>query len=135
MIQQTDDWVAILQQDLGVLSEAFSTRAGRTPALIPGERRTVAVLFLDLEGFTSLSEKLDHEVVHSIVSSVMGGLSRLVEFLETYLACAEYLLMVDRKEEAAHFAWKAYSRASAAGNMKTTNRSAAILEELGEDVQ
>ena len=80
-----DDWVAMLQQDLGVLSEAFSTRAGETPALTPGERRTVAVLFTDLEGFTSLSEKLDHEIVHSIVNGVMSGLSRLVEFHGGYV--------------------------------------------------
>ncbi len=80
-----DDWVTVLQQELGVLSEAFSTRAGSTPTLLPGERRTVAVLFTDLKGFTSISEKLDHEVVHSIMSGVMGGLSRLVEFHGGYV--------------------------------------------------
>ena len=80
-----DDWVTVLQQDIGVLSEAFSTKAGSTPALLQGERRTVAVLFTDLKGFTSISEKLDHEVVHSIMSSVMGGLSRLVEFHGGYV--------------------------------------------------
>ncbi len=80
-----DDWVATLQQDLGVLSKAFSTKAGSTPALLPGERRTVAVLFTDLKGFTSISEKLDHEIVHSITSSVMSGLSRLVEFHGGYV--------------------------------------------------
>ncbi|RKZ09040.1 hypothetical protein DRQ25_07550, partial [Candidatus Fermentibacteria bacterium] len=85
MKQQTDDWVTILKQDLGVLSKAFSTKAGSTPALVPGERRTVAVLFTDLKGFTSISEKLDHEIVHSITSSVMSGLSRLVEFHGGYV--------------------------------------------------
>ena len=42
--------------------------------LKPGERRDIAVLFLDLEGFTSLSEKLDHEAVHDIASGIMDAL-------------------------------------------------------------
>ncbi|MCK5115500.1 MAG: tetratricopeptide repeat protein [Candidatus Aegiribacteria sp.] len=85
MKQMMSEWVMNLQQDLGVLTEVFSTRAGSTPALLPGERRTVAVLFTDLKGFTSMSEKLDHEIVHSIMSGVMGGLSRLVEFHGGYV--------------------------------------------------
>ncbi len=80
-----EDWAATLQQDLSGLSEVFSTRASRTPAILPGERRAVAVLFLDLDGFASMSEQLDHEVVHKITSSVMSGLSRLVEFHGGYV--------------------------------------------------
>ncbi len=81
----TDDWVTVLQQDLGVFSKAFSTKAGSTPTLLPGERRTVAILFTDLKGFTSMSEQLDHEVVHKISSTVMSGLSRLVTFHGGYV--------------------------------------------------
>jgi len=50
-----------------------------------GERRRVAVLFLDLVGFTRLSESLDHEIVHSLVSRVMGFLSSVVESFGGYV--------------------------------------------------
>ncbi|MBD3277332.1 MAG: tetratricopeptide repeat protein [Candidatus Aegiribacteria sp.] len=40
----------------------------------PGERREISVLFLDLGGFTALSENLDHEAVHHIAKSVMDVL-------------------------------------------------------------
>ncbi len=50
-----------------------------------GERRRVAVLFLDLAGFTRLSESLDHEIVHSLVSRVMGFLSSVVESFGGYV--------------------------------------------------
>ena len=42
--------------------------------LKPGERREIAVLFLDLGGFTAMSDKLDHEVVHDIAGGVMDAL-------------------------------------------------------------
>ncbi len=50
-----------------------------------GERRRVAVLFLDLAGFTRFSESLDHEIVHSLVSRVMGFLSSVVESFGGYV--------------------------------------------------
>jgi len=59
--------------------------SGKTFRLKEGERRRVAVLFLDLKGFTGLSESLDHEEVHSLVSGVMGVLSRVVESYGGYV--------------------------------------------------
>lgn len=53
------------------VSDAAADERGE---LKPGERRDIAVLFLDLEGFTSLSEKLDHEAVHNITSGIMDAL-------------------------------------------------------------
>ena len=77
----TEDWVALLRKDLSDLSEVFSAGPSSSlPALLPGERRNVAILFLDLEGFTAISGQLDHELVHKIGSSVMNALSRVVEF-------------------------------------------------------
>ncbi|MBN2587177.1 MAG: adenylate/guanylate cyclase domain-containing protein, partial [Candidatus Fermentibacteraceae bacterium] len=85
MTPQTIDWISTLYQDHDDLGEIFSTSASTTPALLPGERRTVAVLFLDLEGFTAMSEQLDHETLHKITSGVMGRLSRMVEFHGGYV--------------------------------------------------
>jgi len=82
---QTADWISELQNDLSDLSEVFSTSGSVTPDLVPGERKSVAVLFLDLKGFTELSERLDHEIVHKITSNVMSRLSRLVEFHGGYV--------------------------------------------------
>ncbi|MBN2585788.1 MAG: tetratricopeptide repeat protein [Candidatus Fermentibacteraceae bacterium] len=47
--------------------------------LRPGERRDIAVLFLDLGGFTALSERLDHEAVHDISKGVMDALVDITE--------------------------------------------------------
>jgi len=49
-----------------------------TTRLRQGERRDVAVLFLDLKGFTSLAESLDFEAVHQIINRVMQTLSEIV---------------------------------------------------------
>jgi class 3 adenylate cyclase/tetratricopeptide (TPR) repeat protein len=85
MSLQGIDWAATLQPNLDNLREIFSTSSSVTPVLIPGERRTVAVLFLDLEGFTAMSEQLDHETIHTITSTVMSRLSRMVEFHGGYV--------------------------------------------------
>jgi|GEM_PF-427213 len=74
-----DGWLELLERDLEDLSKPLVPHSPSGPALIPGERRSVAILFLDLEGFTSLAEKVDHEVLHRIVTGVMGALSAVVE--------------------------------------------------------
>lgn len=53
--------------------------------LKPGERREIAVLFLDLGGFTALSEKLDHEAVHDIARGVMNALVDVAERFGGYV--------------------------------------------------
>ncbi|MCD4848571.1 MAG: tetratricopeptide repeat protein [Candidatus Aegiribacteria sp.] len=53
--------------------------------LKPGERRDIAVLYLDLDGFTALSEKLDHEEVHEIAKSIMDALVDVTEEYEGYV--------------------------------------------------
>ena len=73
-----ENWVDMLGRDL----EKFATHeTGREQALqlVPGERREVAVLFLDLTGFTALSENMDHEALHRISNGVMRALSSEVE--------------------------------------------------------
>ncbi len=51
---------------------------GGTPKLSEGERRRAAVLFLDLTGFTLLSESMDHEELHVLLGRIMGLLSTVV---------------------------------------------------------
>ncbi len=53
--------------------------------LKPGERREVSVLFLDLGGFTAMSDKLDHEVVHDIAGGVMDALVNMTERFGGYV--------------------------------------------------
>lgn len=53
---------------------ADTTSDYETGELKPGERRNVAILYLDLGGFTSISEKLDHEEVHDIAKGIMDTL-------------------------------------------------------------
>jgi len=76
----TENWASLLKGDLERISEVFSTTAGTvTEMLLEGERREVAILFLDLHGFTSLSEQIDHETLHKLTTGVMKALSRIVE--------------------------------------------------------
>jgi class 3 adenylate cyclase len=72
-----------MSEELGkLLKNAFLNRktggtaadTGSNTELLPGERRDVAVLFLDLSGFTAFSETLDHETVHEITRSLSDEL-------------------------------------------------------------
>ena len=47
--------------------------------MMEGERRKVAILFLDIHGFTSISETMDHERLYKFTFAVMQALSRIVE--------------------------------------------------------
>ena len=58
-----EDWSSILEKDLQKLSEVAGVQPVKTEKLIPGERRDAAILFLDLKGFTAMSETMDHEMV------------------------------------------------------------------------
>ncbi len=82
-----------MAEELGILlKNAFLTRkpAPVSPdqnkvMLVPGERRDVAVLFLDLSGFTAFSETLDHETVHDITKSLMDELVFTAEQYSGYV--------------------------------------------------
>jgi imidazoleglycerol phosphate dehydratase HisB/class 3 adenylate cyclase len=50
-----------------------------TPALPEGERRQVAVLFADLAGYTAMSQELDAEEVHTLLSRFFDRADRIVE--------------------------------------------------------
>lgn len=76
---------AALEESFSRYTGGESLLAGRTRRLIEGERRSVAVLFLDLAGFTDLGEVLDHEDLHGIISRIMGFLSSVVESFGGYV--------------------------------------------------
>lgn len=73
-----ESWKTLLERDLQKLSQPATGVRTETVRLVKGERRNVAVLFLDLRDFTSLSEKLDHETVHSLANTVMRALADVV---------------------------------------------------------
>ena len=74
----------MLMSDIQSLSVNGSGSAG-TPRIAEGERRHVAALFLDLKDFTSLSESMDHEAVHSLVGGVMKVLAGVVNMHGGYV--------------------------------------------------
>ncbi|MCK5035305.1 MAG: AAA family ATPase, partial [Candidatus Sabulitectum sp.] len=82
-----------MNEELGlVLKNAFLARKKQSISsdlnkamLVPGERRDVAVLFLDLSGFTAFSESLDHETVHNITKSLMDELVFTAEQYSGYV--------------------------------------------------
>ncbi len=75
---------ALLMADLErmvSLSRSSTETAAETMTLKPGERRHVTVLFLDMKGFTSLAEKLDHEAVDSLIGKVLAVFGSHIERL------------------------------------------------------
>ncbi|MDK9699535.1 MAG: tetratricopeptide repeat protein [bacterium] len=80
-----EDWTTQLQADLAKLTETITIAPAKTAVLLPGERRDVAILFLDIKGFTALSETMDHEMVHKVIGGVMVALSRVVEGFGGYV--------------------------------------------------
>jgi len=83
---------------LGVKPEApISTSGGHTPRhladkilasrkIMEGERKQVTVLFADVSSFTSMSEKLDPEEVHNLVSEILVFLAEEVHRYEGTIA-------------------------------------------------
>ena len=57
----------------------------KTLKLKEGERRMVSILFADIKGFTSMSEKLDHEEVQSVIDKLMKIFSHSVEVFGGYV--------------------------------------------------
>ena len=75
------------EQDTRIFDSPLEeTIATRIPA--EGERKHVTVLFSDLTGYTTMSEKLDPEEVKEITSRIFGEISKIVAnydgFIEKY---------------------------------------------------
>jgi len=78
-------WNSNLWNDLRKLSDIVEVRSGETPRLREGDRRDVAILFLDLKDFTTLSEGMDPETLYDLVTSIMKTLSDVVEAYGGYV--------------------------------------------------
>jgi len=74
-----------LTDDLGRITGISPGTASTGPRLHPGERRDVAVLFLDISGFTALAERLDFELVHHLVTGIMQAFSGIVSGGDGYV--------------------------------------------------
>ena len=74
-----------LKEDISRIAETMGISMATTTTLRQGERRDVAVLFLDLKGFTGLAEGLDFEMVHQIINRVMQTLSEIVTMSGGYV--------------------------------------------------
>jgi class 3 adenylate cyclase/tetratricopeptide (TPR) repeat protein len=75
---RSEGWEELLGLSLAEFAGTDGSQATSTDRLMEGERREVAVLFLDLHGFTQMSEKLDHEMVHRMASGIMSALAEIV---------------------------------------------------------
>ncbi len=80
------NWSDVLKADLGKLSELAAAHGkSNQVTLKEGERRTVTVLFLDIQGFTAMSEKLDPEDVQLIVDNCFKILTHEIEKYQGYI--------------------------------------------------
>lgn len=70
-----DDWSQLLTTDMDKLFTDREQDRREQITLKKGERRNVTVLFLDIKGFTAMSEKLDPEEVTQIIDNVFKVLS------------------------------------------------------------
>ncbi|MDP8240521.1 MAG: tetratricopeptide repeat protein [Candidatus Hatepunaea meridiana] len=75
----SEDWSPNLREHFDRLSRAISPEAGQVLELKGGERREVTILFLDIVGFTRLSEKLqDPERVYHVIGGVFGAFAEVI---------------------------------------------------------
>ena len=74
-VQLTPD--ALLAQLQGYIPRQLADKM-RSSGQISGERRQVTVLFADISGFTSMSERLDPEDVHAVVNDCLKELVQAV---------------------------------------------------------
>ena len=71
----SDDWSSLLTTDMDKLFVGRVPKKVEKIQLKKGERRNVTVLFLDIKGFTAMSEKLDPEEVTQIIDNVFKVLT------------------------------------------------------------
>lgn len=63
----------------------FCSRCGLQLIRSSGQRRPVAIIFADISGFTTLSEKLDPEEVKDLIDQCLQRLARVIQSYEGYI--------------------------------------------------
>lgn len=95
-----DQWSDLLTSDLDQLFGRQKEQADSIK-LKKGERRNVSVLFLDIKGFTAISEKLDPEEVTQIIDNVFkvftGEIVRYGGMVDKYIGDAIMALFGAKK--------------------------------------
>ncbi|MCK4815998.1 adenylate/guanylate cyclase domain-containing protein, partial [bacterium] len=76
MLEQ--EWQNILTDDLDKLSQIISPVKEKTVKLEEGENRIVSIFFLDLKGFTKMSEKLHPEKVKRIIDKIFKVFTNVI---------------------------------------------------------
>ena len=119
------DISGILEESIARYSGNKRLLLGKTSRLKTGERRRIAVLFADLTGFTNLSESIDHELVHSLISRIMVFLSSVVDSFGGYVDKFEGDRLM------ALFGAKASAENDSARAISCALRMLDIIEEIG----
>ncbi|MCD4819868.1 MAG: tetratricopeptide repeat protein, partial [Candidatus Cloacimonetes bacterium] len=73
-----EKWQKLLEDDLDILSEIINPVQEKTLKLEDGENRIVSILFLDIKGFTAMSEKLHHEKVKQIIDRIFKVFTNVI---------------------------------------------------------
>jgi class 3 adenylate cyclase/tetratricopeptide (TPR) repeat protein len=74
-----EELVSLPLEDILKLADCICSNLASTEKLLPGERREVAVVFLDLCGFTELSGSVDSESLHRFTLGLMQALAGVVQ--------------------------------------------------------
>jgi len=102
----TDNWFDLLNEHLDRLARAVTPEAGQIIEVKGGERREVVILFLDIVGFTKLSEKLqDPERVYHIIAGVFATFTDVIKkhhgYVDKYIGDA--IMAIWGAEQATEF--------------------------------
>ncbi|MCC7431429.1 tetratricopeptide repeat protein [bacterium] len=81
----SESWESLLQTDFDKLAGIVSESKVEKITLREGEKRVVSILFLDLHGFTKISEKLDPEEVRNIVDNTFKIFSKIIQNYNGYI--------------------------------------------------
>ncbi|MCD4819173.1 MAG: tetratricopeptide repeat protein, partial [Candidatus Cloacimonetes bacterium] len=73
-----EKWQNLIEDDLDKLSEIINPIQEKTLKLEEGENRIVSIFFLDIKGFTSMSEKLHPEEVKRIIDRIFKVFTNVI---------------------------------------------------------
>ncbi len=71
-------WQNLIEDDLDKLSEIINPVKEKTIKLEEGENRIVSIFFLDIKGFTAMSEKLQSEQVKRIIDRIFKVFTNVI---------------------------------------------------------